>query len=595
MTIAKGFKVNLFAGEEQFPELVNPVQMAVDTKGRLWVAAWQTYPKWEPGLKMDDRLLILPDADRDGKADKCITFAHVHNPTGFEFWNGGVVVASAPDLIFLKDTDGDDVADVRVHLLQGIDSADTHHTENNFVYGPDGALYMQRGVFNVNNVETPWSAAKSTGSSAMYRFDPRRFTYGLHANNSPNPHGTSFDYWGYMYATDGTGGQAYQVLPKDRGFKMRTLLKKTVRPVPSSGIISSQQFPPANQQNFMICNAIGFLGIKQYTLDRNAATGEVNGTETEDLLVSADKNFRPTDVEFGDDGALYISDWQNVIIGHMQHNVRDPNRDHKHGRVYRMTAEGRPLQASVKVDGQPIEALLENLKHPVDGVRYRTRIELSERKTSEVIAACQKWIKQFDPKKAEDAHHLLEALWLHQQHNVKNPELLTTLLGSPEPHARVAAHTVQHLWYTVDLTGGGEVAKEEAEKKDSRVSDPSKGVVVIRTLVEKMSFDTKEFKVKPGQSVSLTLINPDFMPHNLLVVKPGATEEVGLAAQAMGADGFKVGFRPQSDKILAGTRMLDNKQEDTITFTAPAEPGKYEFLCTFPGHWPLMRGLMIVQ
>jgi azurin/lysophospholipase L1-like esterase len=594
MKIAPGYEVSLFADETRFPELANPVQLAVDTRGRLWVAAWKTYPKWEPGKPMEDRLLILPDDDRDGKADRAIHFASVHNPTGFEFWNGGVLVASAPDILFLKDTDGDDVADVRVHLLQGIDSADTHHTENGFLYGTDGGLYMQRGVFHVNTVETPWHAAKRHTGSGLYRFDPRRFTYTFHAANSPNPHGTSQDYWGYMYATDGTGGEAYQVVPEGRGFKMRKLLKKTVRPVPASGVISSAQFPPESQGNFLICNTIGFLGIKQYRLDRNAETGEVNGTAIEDLLVSEDKNFRPTDIEFGSDGALYFGDWQNVIIGHMQHNIRDPNRDKKHGRVYRMIASGRPLQAPVAIAGQPLPALLDNLKHPVDGVRYRTRIELSGRPSAEVLSAARTWAAQFDPKRAEHAHHLLEALWLHQQHNVKNPELLTALLASPEPHARRAAQTVQHFWYNVDFTDGAEAVEEKVAAADTRASDPQKGVVVIRTLVEKMAYDVKEFRVKAGQPITLTLLNPDYMPHNILIVKPGATEEVGLAAQAMGADGFKAGFRPESDKILAGTRMLDHGQEDTIRFTAPTEPGKYEFLCTFPGHWPLMRGHMIV-
>ncbi|MCH7839766.1 MAG: hypothetical protein IID38_05970, partial [Planctomycetes bacterium] len=110
LTLEKGMVANLFASEVMFPELVNPVQLDVDTQGRLWVAVWATYPKWQPDHEMLDRLLILPDEDRDGVADKAITFAYIHNPTGFTFWNGGVVVASAPNIWFLKDTDGDDVA-----------------------------------------------------------------------------------------------------------------------------------------------------------------------------------------------------------------------------------------------------------------------------------------------------------------------------------------------------------------------------------------------------------------------------------------------------------------------------------------------------
>jgi mono/diheme cytochrome c family protein/lysophospholipase L1-like esterase len=455
MTLAKGFEVNLFADEARFPELVNPVQTAMDPRGRLWVAAWKTYPSWKPGTPMDDRLLILPDENRDGRADRCITFARVHNPTGFEFWNGGVLVASAPELLFLKDTDGDDVADVRINLLQGIEAADTHHAANSFVFGPDGALYWQRGVFIVENVETPWGAAKASGATGMYRFDPRRYTFGFHAPIGPNPHGISFDYWGYHFATDGTSGNPFQVVPSPKGFEMRELFKKTVRPVPASGIVSSQQFPPENQQNFLICNVIGFLGIKQYRLERNPTNGLAVGVEVENLVQSTDKNFRPSDFEFGADGALYFADWHNMIIGHMQHNARDPSRDHQHGRIYRMIATGRPLQAPVKIAGQPLPALLRNLEHPVDGIRYRTRIELSSRPRAEVLRACQDWMKAFDPRKAEHAHHLLEALWVHQQLHEPNRALLDQVLASPEPHARIAAATVRHHWYEVDHTQGG--------------------------------------------------------------------------------------------------------------------------------------------
>lgn len=450
--LARGLQAQLFADEKRFPELVNPVQLGVDTQGRLWAAAWKTYPKWEPMKKMEDRLLIFPDKNRDGRADRAITFAKVHNPTGFEFWNGGVIVISAPDILFLKDTDGDDKEDVRIHIFQGIDSADTHHTANNLVYGPGGWIYYQRGVFHVSNVETPWTRNQQSGKSAMYRFNPRTYEFSYHAGNSPNPHGISFGYWGYHYATDGTGGRAYQVRPDGRGgFRMRGLLKKQVRPVCSSGPLSSTHFPPEMQGNFLICNAIGFLGIKQYKLtwkkdDQGNINGDVWGVPVEEFMSSPDRNFRPTDFEVAGDGAVYVSDWSNAIIGHMQHNIRDPHRDHIHGRIYRITYRGRPLMRPIKIDGQPVEALLDLLKHPVNRIRQHARIELSEHDTKKVIAATKRWMRQFNPKKQEDAHHLMEALWVHQQFNVVNRTLLQQMLSSPEPHARIAAKTVEQFW-----------------------------------------------------------------------------------------------------------------------------------------------------
>ena len=618
MAIAKGFEANLFADEARFPALINPVQMQVDAKGRLWASVWPTYPMWEPLKPMNDALLIFHDDDNDGKADRSTEFAKIQNPLGFEFWGGGVLVTCPPEIVFLKDTDGDDKADVRIVMLQGLDSSDTHHGANNLIMGPDGGIYWQSGVFMQHNHEHPWGSSLQTGASAMYRFDPRRFTIAMHAGNSPNPHGIAFDRWGYHYATDGTGGSAFQVRPDGKGFKMSGLLKKEVRPVTACEVVSSTHFPESMQGDFLIMNVIGFLGIKHYSLARNVTNGTVwgepagaelvvtrenaDGTKTEDksrgFLMSGDKNFRPSDAIFGADGALYVADWHNVIIGHMQHNVRDPNRDHKHGRIYRVTAKGRPLQKPVAIAGAPIPALLENLKHPTDGVRHRTRVELSARDTKEVIAAAQSWLKQFDPTKAEHAHALLEGLWLHQQHNVQNTALLNEVLQSPEPHARIAANTVKHLWFNVEAsTRGGVIGGlvEAAAQKSGILSDtPELTTIRIATIPEKMMYDVTQLAVKPGKKIKLTFANPDFMPHNILLVKPGKADAIGEKAMALGAKGFEVGFVPESPDILWASKLVDHGKEQVIEFTAPTTPGAYPYICSFPGHHLIMRGTLIV-
>lgn len=363
---------------------------------------------------------------------------------------------------------------------------------------------------------------------------------------------------------------------------------------------------------------IGFRGIKQYHLARNLLDGSVWGEPAGDelkvdevqpdgsktpqtsrgLLMSGDKNFRPADAIFGEDGALYVADWQNVIIGHMQHNVRDPNRDHAHGRVYRVTAEGRPLQPKVAIAGQPIAALLENLKHPVDGVRHRTRVELSGRNSAEVVAAVKKWAGQFDAAKKEDAHHLLEALWAQQQHGVNDRELLGKLLASPEPHARFAALHAQQWFNASPATTS--LASNEKETtlsgKSGIVSDkPELTEIRIATVVEKMSYDVKELPLKAGKKIRLTLANPDHMPHNLAVVNPGKADEVAMAVAALGARAIEPTFVPQGPDVLASTKLIDGGKQDTIEFTAPAAPGDYPFVCTFPGHHLLMRGVFKVK
>ena len=195
MTIGKGLKVELFASEKEFPELVKPVQIAFDTKGRLWVAAWKNYPQWQPKTPMDDKLIILEDTNGDGKADKRTVFAgDLNNPTGFEFYNGGVFVAQQPNLIFLKDTNGDDRYDVKERILHGFDSADTHHAINSFTFDPGGALYMQEGIFHRTGVESPWGPVTRQADGGVYRFEPRTWRFETYIPmNFPNPHGHVFD------------------------------------------------------------------------------------------------------------------------------------------------------------------------------------------------------------------------------------------------------------------------------------------------------------------------------------------------------------------------------------------------------------------
>jgi glucose/arabinose dehydrogenase len=454
MTVAPGFKVNLFASEKEFPELVNPVQMAFDPKGRLWVAAWKSYPHWQPKRPMEDKLLILEDTNADGKADKRTVFAgDLHNPTGFEFWNGGVIVGQPPNVVFLKDTNGDDRYDVKQFLLHGLDSADTHHAINSFTFDPGGALYMQEGIFHRTQVETPWGPTVRQADGGVYRFEPRTWKFEVYIPmNFPNPHGHVFDRWGRDIVFDATGGQPYYGPSFSTKKYYPTMETRNAprpgavktRPVGGTDILSTRHFPEAMQGNIVVLNVIGFRGILNYTLSEDGAG--LKWAEADPILQSTDENFRPVDAEVGPDGALYIVDWHNPIIGHMQHNLRDISRDKEHGRVSRVSYPGRPLLTPVKIAGQPIGQLLDLLKEPEDRVRYRAKIELSGRETKEVLPALQAWMDRLDPKDAQYEHHMMEALWVQQWHNRVNEKLLSRMLRSNEPWARAAATRVLCYW-----------------------------------------------------------------------------------------------------------------------------------------------------
>ena len=453
MTLAQGMQVNLFASEEQFPELANPVQMSFDTRGRLWVTVMPSYPHWKPNEEMNDKVLILEDTDGDGRADVCKVFADkLHVPTGLEFYHGGLLVGQQPDLMFLQDTDGDDVADLRQRVLHGIDSADTHHALNSFVLDPGGALYFQEGTFHHTQVETPYGPPQRCANAGVYRYEPRTQKFDVYVSYGfANPHGHVFDRWGQDFVTDGTGNVNYfatafsgHVDFPNKHAGMQPFFPQRTRPCPGTEILSSRHFPESSQGNYLVGNVIGFQGILQYKV-RDDGSG-FGADEIEPIISSTDANFRPTDLEIGPDGAIYFSDWQNPIIGHMQHNLRDPSRDRTHGRVYRITYPSRALLKPAKIAGQPVEKLLDLLKEPEQRVRYRAKIELGARPTAEVMAALDRWIRRLDKNDPEFEHHMLEALWMRQYHNVVDVDLLQRMLGSTDYRARAAATRVLCYW-----------------------------------------------------------------------------------------------------------------------------------------------------
>ena len=447
LAVPKGYKIELFADEKRFPELANPVQMSFDNKGRLWVGCMPSYPHWRPGdPKPKDKLLILEDTNNDGRADKCIVFADdLHLTIGFELAEEGVYVSQADSLILLTDTDGDDKYDKKEYLISGFDDHDTHHAISAFCADPSGAIYMGEGVFLHSNVESVYGTHRGT-NGGHFRYNPKRRhlerTAQLHI---PNPWGTAFDKWGQNFFLHTSGTSVNWMAPgtvKSRyGHAMHAsrdlISSQKVRPTSGIEFVSSRHFPDEVQGDLLLCNNIGFLGIKQHKLEESG-TG-YKTTYRQDLLKSSEGNFRPVDLEFAPDGSLYVIDWSNVLIGHMQHNARDPHRDHVHGRIYRITYPSRPLVKPAKIDGASIPELLDNLKIYEDRTRYRTRRELRGRDTAKVLPAVKKWVAGLDKNDPNYERLLLEAMWVTWGHDQIDQDLVRQLLKSKDHRVRSAA------------------------------------------------------------------------------------------------------------------------------------------------------------
>lgn len=464
LKVSEGYKIELFASEVEFPDLANPVQMSFDNKGRLWVATCPSYPHYKPGnAKPNDKIIILEDTNGDGKADKQTVFADgLHLPMGFEIAPEGVYVSQGTHLKILIDTNGDDRADKVEVLLSGFDDHDTHHVISAFAADPSGAIYMAEGVFLHSNVETSYGPVRAT-NGGFFRYNPSRHHLERTAQLAiPNPWGIAFDDWGQNFFAETSGPDVMWMMPGtvlprygEATHKSYNLIEEAHRVRPTSGLefVSSRHFPDEVQGDLLINNTIGFLGMKQHAIEDDGT-----GYKTRhrlDLVKGTDRNFRPVDMEFAPDGSLYFIDWHNVLIGHMQHNARDPLRDHVHGRVYRITYPSRPLVQPAKINGASIQELLDNLKLPEFRTRYRTRRELRGRDADQVLKAINTWTATLDKNETKYEAHLLEALWVSWGLNKVDQSLLRQLLQAKDFRVRAAA--VRVLRYT------GHQVRDQAE------------------------------------------------------------------------------------------------------------------------------------
>lgn len=476
-TVAEGYKIELFASEREFPDLANPCQMAFDNQGRLWVSTMPSYPHFRPGdPRPNDKLLILEDTDNDGKADRSTVFADgLHVPVGFEFAPEGVYVSQSPNLILLRDLDRDGKADSREIMLSGFNSHDTHHAISAFCADPSGAFMMCEGVFHHTNVESAYGPIRGV-NGGFFRYSPQRQRLERTVQtNIPNPWGVAFDQWGQDFFLITSGTDMHWMLPVEVKAKYgvstrgtENLIEPAQRVRPTSGLefVSSRHFPDEVQGDYILNNSIGFLGAKQHTLDDDG-TGYTSRYR-HDLYQSSDPNFRPVDVEFAPDGSLYVVDWHNQLIGHMQHSARDPLRDHAHGRIYRVTYPGRPLVKPAHVAGASIDTLLDNLKLPEYRTRYRSRRELRAHSAERVTKAVSRWVNRLDKATPEYERLLLEGLWVTWGANQVDSDLLRNLLQAKSFKVRAAA--VRVLRYnTRDFSDHVDLLARAAADPEGRV------------------------------------------------------------------------------------------------------------------------------
>src|SRR5262245_50398345 len=447
--VCDGFEVNLFAAD---PLLAKPIQMNFDPQGRLWVATSEVYPQIKPGQTANDKVIILEDSNGDGKADKTTVFADgLLIPTGIEPGDGGAYVANSTELVHLSASKPGGKADRTRVVLSGFGTEDTHHIIHTFRWGPDGCLYFNQSIYIHSHIETP-HGVKRLNAGGIWRFRPETMDLDVLVRGFVNSWGHHFDRWGQSLITDGAYGEGVNHGVPGAYFVTAvgaTRFLKGLNPGSPKhcGIeVVSGRHLPDDWQGDVITNDFRGHRVCRFKLGEDGST--FTSREMTEVIKSTHPAFRPIDVKMGPDGAIYIADWYNPIIQHGEVDFRDPRRDHVHGRIWRVTAKGRPLVKRPDLVGARTPDLLEHLKAPEDWARQNAKRVLKERGAKEVIPALEAWVAGLDSKDSGYEHNLLEALWTYESLDVVEPKLLRTLLNAKDYRARAAAVRVLSHWNT---------------------------------------------------------------------------------------------------------------------------------------------------
>ncbi len=477
-----GFKIELWASERD--GVAKPIQIRWDSRGRLWVIQSTTYPQLVPGTTPNDKVLILEDTKHSGYADKVTTFADgLMVPTGLEIAPGGTnsraseasdstpstdqgragarssvtgtacYVGEGTKLWKLTDTDGDGVADKREVVLRGFGTGDAHQNLNSFRWSPGGELMFSQGLHANSRVETPYGIV-GLDEAGLWRYRPseQRLDAFFGGSADPqNPWGWTYTHWGQPLISSGNSGNMYYALPEMirgyQGGRRDTIWaegrgRKTSNPE----LIESSHFPDEWQGAIVtggyINNAVWTLHVEP----DGAGFKISDDPKLPPLVQSTHGSFRPVDVKLGPDGALYICDWYNPIIGHYQASFRHPDRDKVHGRIWRVTYQGRPLVQPPPIADAPIAQLLENLSSPEKFVREQSKRELAGRPTDKVMTELRAWWPRLEPGHSATEHALYEALGVCEWHESPEPALLERLLTSKVPEARAYAASTVTRW-----------------------------------------------------------------------------------------------------------------------------------------------------
>lgn len=441
--IMDGFAVNLFASEAD--GIVKPIQMRWDEHGRLWVACAVSYPQIKPGEKANDYVLVCEDTNGDGRADKFHKFVEgLFMPSGLELGDGGLYVAQGTELLHFKDTDGDDKADTKRIVLGGFGTADSHQMINCINLGFGGELWFTQGHHIYSRVETPYGV-ETLNRAGVWRWRPRTGhldPFFQWSSAGANCWGVTTTEYGQAFHKSGANIGSWFTTP---GMVRSNLavnaqaMNVCLAPIKQVGqeLLHSSMFPKEMQGRIVIG---GYYANLLEWHELKFENGMFSTTRLPNIIETKNNVFRPVEVRMGPDGAIYVADWYNPIIGHYQASYRHPDRDKEHGRVWRVTWKDSQVVKPAKLAKASVEQLLEHVDSKERWAWYQAKRLLIERDSKEVLAALETWA----PK--QNDHRKLQALSLYEAHEAPRPELLKTLLRSSDARIRAYATRTLSTW-----------------------------------------------------------------------------------------------------------------------------------------------------
>jgi len=412
MTVPEGFRVEMVAAE---PDLVNPIAMTFDDRGRIWVTESLEYPRKEPGVGRD-RIKILEDTRGSGRADKVTIFAEGLNiPTGIAVGYSGIWVLNAPDLLFLKEKNGKEVS--REVVLTGFGRTDTHELPNSLTWGPDGWLYGLNGVFNHSHIVSGGKTFDFT--CAMWRIHPRTREFQVFCEGTSNPWGLVWDPEGSALVSACHWANDHVFHFVETGYYQRQAGPYPPHTMPIGSITNhshqktaycglcyfdSDAYPEEYRGRLYMGNIHGGC-INVDVLRRDGASYISNGEP--DFLTANDAWFMAVSQKVGPDGCLYILDWYDRYHCYQDAN-RDPQGiDRLRGRLYRVRYQNSPRAPRFNLAEESDEQLVRRLASPNIYFRETAQRLLTERNTPLVRARLGSLL--FDETASRTAR--LQGLW----------------------------------------------------------------------------------------------------------------------------------------------------------------------------------------